>query len=153
MAGAARFGHTNIIAADWRRLASFYESVFGCAPVPPERDLAGEALEQGTGISGARLAGIHLRLPGHGDNGPTLEIFTYGLNDVVAPGMPNRTGFGHIAFIVPDLAAARRAVLQAGGSEHGAPVTTKAGDRTIAWIYLRDPEGNLLELQAEPASQ
>lgn len=148
MGTAARFGHVNLIAADWRRLAAFYQNVFGCVPVPPERDLAGAALEQGTGIEGARLAGIHLRLPGHGDAGPTLEIFTYGLNDPLAPGMPNRTGFGHIAFIVPDVEAARVAVLSAGGTEHGAVVTTKAGARSVTWVYLRDPEGNLIELQS-----
>ena len=28
----ATYRHTNIVAADWRALASFYEDVFGCAP-------------------------------------------------------------------------------------------------------------------------
>jgi catechol 2,3-dioxygenase-like lactoylglutathione lyase family enzyme len=148
MGFAAKYGHTNLIAADWRRLAAFYESVFGCMPVPPERDLGGAALERGTGIANARLTGVHLRLPGHGVNGPTLEIFTYNLNDAVGAGMPNRTGFGHIAFIVPDVAPAREAVLQAGGSDHGAIVTTQAGQRSVTWVYMRDLEGNLIELQA-----
>lgn len=148
MTAPARFGHVNLIAADWRRLAKFYQLVFGCAVVPPERNLAGEALEQGTGLIDAKLSGVHLRLPGHGDDGPTLEIFSYQLNDVLAPGMPNRTGFGHIAFIVPDVEAARAAVLRAGGSEHGAVVTTAAGARRVTWVYLRDPEGNLIELQS-----
>jgi predicted enzyme related to lactoylglutathione lyase len=148
MALAARYGHTNLIAVDWRRLAAFYESVFGCERVPPERDLGGEVMERGTGVENARLTGVHLRLPGHGESGPTLEIYSYGLNDVLAPGMPNRTGFGHIAFLVPDVAAARDAVLKAGGSEHGAIVTTPCGDRKLTWVYLRDPEGNLIELQA-----
>jgi hypothetical protein len=33
----ARFAHTNLVADDWRQLASFYEEVFGCIPLPPER--------------------------------------------------------------------------------------------------------------------
>ena len=148
MSIAARFGHVNLVATDWHRLADFYRDVFGCVPVPPERDLQGEALERGTGIEHARLKGIHLRLPGQGDNGPTLEIFSYELNDVLAPGLPNRTGYGHIAFIVPDVAAARDAVLAAGGSAHGEIVSTQAGSRKATWVYLRDPEGNLVELQA-----
>jgi hypothetical protein len=37
----ARYGHTNLIARDWRRLATWYERLFGCVPVPPERDYAG----------------------------------------------------------------------------------------------------------------
>ena len=31
---------------DWRRLASFYEAVFGCTPVPPERDYSGDLAER-----------------------------------------------------------------------------------------------------------
>ena len=77
MSFTATYGHTNLIARDWRTLAAFYERVFGCVPVPPVRDLEGDALERGTGVPGARLQGVHLRLPGCGDAGPTLEIFTY----------------------------------------------------------------------------
>ena len=148
-----RFGHVNLIARDWRRLAEFYREVFGCMPVPPERDLSGEALERGTGIPGARLQGMHLRLPGFGDDGPTLEVFSYAMNDALAPGLPNRTGFGHIAFQVDDIEDTVRRVLAAGGSAHGQLVTTRAGARQVSWIYLRDPEGNLMELQrwSDPA--
>src|SRR6185436_9992827 len=74
----ARFGHVNLVAADWRLLADFYERVFGCVFVPPERDLGGPVLEAGTGVPGATIRGAHLRLPGLGENGPTLEIFQYG---------------------------------------------------------------------------
>ena len=67
----ARYGHTNLVARDWRSLAAFYEEHFGCVPVPPERDYRGPDLEAGTGVPGAALQGAHLRLPGHGPNGPT----------------------------------------------------------------------------------
>jgi catechol 2,3-dioxygenase-like lactoylglutathione lyase family enzyme len=144
----ATYAHTNLIARDWRALAAFYQSVFGCTPVPPERDLGGDALERGTRVPGAKLRGAHLRLPGHGDTGPTLEIFTYHVLADPPPAAANRPGFGHIAFIVPDVAAARAAVLAAGGSAFGEIVTTPAGDRTVTWVYVRDPEGNLVELQA-----
>ena len=97
---SARYVHTNVIARDWRTLARFYEEVFGCVVVPPERDLSGEWLERGTGVRGARLRGVHLRLPGHGDAGPTIEIFSY--DDVAPQSHPvaNRAGYGHIAFLV-----------------------------------------------------
>ncbi len=62
----ARYVHTNLIAEDWRLLAGFYQKVFGCVPVPPERDFRGEKLEAGTGVRGAHLRGAHLRLPGRG---------------------------------------------------------------------------------------
>ena len=72
-----RYVHTNLVARDWRALTDFYQSVFGCEPVPPERDFAGPDLEAGTGVAGSTLRGIHLRLPGYGSDGPTVEIFTY----------------------------------------------------------------------------
>jgi len=145
---AASFVHINLVARDWRKLAAFYERVFGCLPVPPERDLQGPWLQRATGLAGAHIRGLHLRLPGGGENGPTLEIFQY-QPELPAPAKEvNRPGFGHIAFAVQDVGAAREAVLAAGGGEVG-PLTTVPipGAGTISFVYLTDPEGNILELQ------
>ena len=149
-ARGARFGHVNVIASDWRRLADFYTTVFGCELVPPERDYAGDVLARGTAIPDASLRGAHLRLPGHGDAGPTIEIYTYGSNEARAgAAVANREGWGHIAFAVDDVNQAREAVLAAGGGQHGEIVTTQTADgRRVTWVYLTDPEGNLVELQS-----
>jgi predicted enzyme related to lactoylglutathione lyase len=144
-----RYGHTNLIARDWRRLATFYENLFGCVPVPPERDYRGEDLEAGTGVRGAALHGIHLRLPGHGPEGPTLEIYQYETEEESLPSAANRPGWGHIAFAVDDVTAAQAAVLQAGGARVGEIVTMETADgRRVTWCYVTDPEGNIVELQA-----
>ncbi|MCB9569469.1 MAG: VOC family protein [Myxococcales bacterium] len=145
----ARFGHVNLIARDWRALAEFYAEVFGCEAVPPARDQGGEWLARGTGVAGATLSGIHLRLPGHGENGPTLEIYSYGHN-LPREGEPaaNREGYGHIAFAVDDVDACARAVIDAGGSLVGEIVRREiAGVGLLTFVYARDPEGNLIELQ------
>jgi hypothetical protein len=55
MIPGAKYGHTNLIAQDWRALARFYQEQFGCTPVPPERDFKGKDLERGTGIPGVEL--------------------------------------------------------------------------------------------------
>jgi catechol 2,3-dioxygenase-like lactoylglutathione lyase family enzyme len=146
----ARFGHVNIIATDWRRLAAFYVSVLGCEAVPPERDYAGADLSRGTGVADAALRGAHLRLPGHGTDGPTLEIYQYERSEPRPPGpAANRLGLGHLAFAVDDVDAARDAVLAAGGRSVGEVVTlTTADGRRVTWCYVTDPEGNLVELQA-----
>jgi catechol 2,3-dioxygenase-like lactoylglutathione lyase family enzyme len=144
----ARYTHTNLIARDWRRLAAFYQDVFGCIPVPPERDLQGAWLESVTGIPGAHLRGMHLRLPGYGEHGPTLEIFQY--EDILDGGAPaaNRAGLGHLAFAVEDVAAACEALLAAGGGMLGKVVSVEiAGAGRITFAYATDPEGNLIELQ------
>lgn len=145
----ARFGHVNVTSSDWRRLAAFYGDLFGCELVPPERDYRGSDLEGATRVAGAHLTGAHLRLPGHGDTGPTIEIYEY--DTVEPPREPrvDRAGWGHIAFQVPDVPAALDAVVEAGGSRFGEVVTltTSTGAR-VTWCYAADPDGNLLELQA-----
>ncbi|MFI5183741.1 MAG: VOC family protein [Vicinamibacteria bacterium] len=145
----ARFVHTNLVAGDWRGLAAFYERVFGCVPVPPERHFSGPVLEAGTGIPGARLDGIHLRLPGYGEAGPTLEIFTYSPGAEAPAPRVNEPGFGHIAFQVASVQDTRAEVLSGGGSTVGEVVTlTTADGRQVTWCYVRDPEGNIIELQS-----
>ena len=145
----AQFGHVNVTGRDWRRLAAFYTELFGLELVPPERDYRGPDLEAATRITGAHLTGAHLRLPGHGTTGPTLEIYQY---DDVEPGREptvDRSGWGHIAFQVPDVEAALHAVVDTGGSRFGKVVTlTTADGRHVTWCYATDPDGNLIELQA-----
>lgn len=143
-----KFVHTNIIALDWKRLAQFYEQVFDCRPVPPERALSGQWLEAGTGIRGAEIRGIHLRLPGYGDDGPTLEIFEYNRPEERVEPAINRPGFAHIAFAVKDVETARQAVLAAGGGEIGQVVSLDIPNAgRVTFVYLTDPEGNIIELQ------
>lgn len=144
----ARYVHTNLIANDWKRLATFYERVLGCVPVLPERDLSGEWLEAATGVPQARIRGIHLRLPGYGDEGPTLEIFQYDRQLDQSRPAANRPGFAHIAFAVDDVAAARDAVLAAGGGAVEDLVSVEIpGAGQITFVYATDPEGNIVELQ------
>ena len=65
-----------------------------------------------------------------------------------APVGVNRPGFGHIAFVVDDVPTAREAVLRAGGKPVGEIVTlATATGPTVTWVYVTDPEGNIIELQ------
>ena len=144
----ARYVHTNLVAESWRALARFYEEVFGCTPVPPERKLAGRWLEDGTGVAGAQIRGIHLRLPGYGEEGPTLEIFQYSPQEKRIEAAVNRPGFGHVAFAVGDVEDAREAVIAAGGGAVGKVVALEvAGAGRVTFAYVKDPEGNVIELQ------
>jgi predicted enzyme related to lactoylglutathione lyase len=144
----AKFVHANLVAQDWKRLAKFYEEVFGCTPLPPERDLADQWLEDCTGVPDVKIRGIHLRLPGYGNEGPTLEVFQYNHQEERPATAVNRPGFAHIAFAVDNVEAAREAVLTAGGNTYGELVNVEIPDAgKITVVYLTDPEGNIIELQ------
>ena len=139
----------NVTASDWRRLASFYSEVFGMELVPPERDYRGPELEGATRVANAHLRGAHLRLPGLGIAAPTLEIYEYETVEQARQPRVDRAGWGHVAFQVPDVAAALDAFVAAGGSRFGDIVTLTTSDgRRVTWCYAADPDGNLVELQA-----
>jgi predicted enzyme related to lactoylglutathione lyase len=143
-----RYAHTNLVALDWRRLMQFYCEVFQCVPVSAERDNRGPQVEALTAVPGARVRGHHVRLPGHGENGPTLEIFSYEPKLDALPQVLNRPGFAHLAFEVDDVEKTRREIIARGGRDVGKLVTldiANAGKLTLVYVY--DPEGNILELQ------
>jgi len=144
----AAFAHVDLVARDWKRLAAFYEEIFGCIRVPPERRLSGAWLDAATGLPGAAIRGVHLRLPGMGEGGPTLEVLQYAAEAERPPTATNRPGFGHIAFSVDDVQAALDSVVAAGGGPVGDVVTSEIpGAGAITFVYATDPEGNVIELQ------
>ncbi|MBU2514968.1 VOC family protein [bacterium] len=144
-----KFTHTNIVAKDWKTLADFYIKIFNCTVKPPERDLSGDWLDQATGLTQAKLKGVHLLLPGHGTEAPTLEIFTYEEIDEHEPVFANSRGFSHIAFEVDDVETTLSAALNMGASNLG-KITRKLieGLGTLVFVYFRDPEGNIIEIQS-----
>ncbi len=143
-----QYGHTNIITDNWQRLAQFYITVFECTPYGKERNLKGEWLAKGTAVKNAAITGIHLSLPGFGNNAPTLEIFQYPKNLNPLPIVANRKGFGHIAFKVDNIAAYAQKVVNNGGSMVGEIVNgTVEGEGDISFAYVTDPDGNIIELQ------
>ena len=150
----AKYVHTNLIAENWHTLTNFYTDVFGCTLVPPERDFQGDALDAGTGLKGAHLSGAQLRLPGYGEGGPTIEIYNYNQLEPRPATAVNRPGFGHIAFEVENVEAARQEVEANGGGAVGEIVTltTKAGTQ-VTWCYMTDPEGNMIELQSSTSAK
>lgn len=144
-----KYVHTNIISEDWRTLSEFYIKVFDCKIVPPLRKQAGDWLSQGTGVKDAKLEGAHLLLPGYGKTGPTLEIYQYSNIEKQELVTPNQRGFGHIAFEVADVEMKVNEIIEHGGKKHGAVTKrTIEGVGLITFIYVRDPDGNLIELQS-----
>jgi len=145
-----RFAHTNIAARDWKIVADFYINVFDCKIKPPQRDLKGKWLDDAIGIKNARQVGVHLTLPGYEDtDAPTLEIFSY--DEVVdnSPIMANHIGFTHIAFEVESVDTILEKALKYNASKLGKVIEKEVeGVGLLKFTYLRDPEGNIVEIQS-----
>jgi hypothetical protein len=57
-----------------------------------------------------------------------------------------------VAFAVPSVHEARDQCLEAGGSRVGDIVATRiSAGVVVRWCYVRDPEGNIVELQSREA--
>lgn len=142
-----KYTHINIVSRDWKKLVKFYQEVFDCIPVPPERDYSGNWLDKGTGVNKAHLKGMHLRLPGMEESGPTLEIFQYEYTEKKLPPKASREGFRHIAFYVDDVRTIHEKALLNGGRKLG-EISTKEieGIGVLTFVYITDPEGNIIEL-------
>ena len=151
MIAGARYGHTNLIAKDWRALARFYEEQFGCTPVPPERDFKGRDLERGTGIPGAELRGVHLRLPGHGARRADARNL-----QLQRPGGQAVRGSQPAGVRTHRVRGRRRGGCTRGGTCRRRTARGRSGHAhergrgKLTWVYVTDPEGNILELQSRP---
>ena len=143
-----KYVHTNIISKDWKKLADFYINVFDCKPIHPQRDIKGKWLDKGTGVEDAHIKGIHLRLPAYGENSPTLEIYEYSKIIDSERSYANKQGFGHIAFHVDDINFVLKNALENGAVKIGELSRQSIeGVGLLTFIYIQDPEGNIIELQ------
>jgi predicted enzyme related to lactoylglutathione lyase len=101
------------------------------------------------GLERVEIHVVHLRLPGHGDTGPTIEIFSVGeMTEASEPGRQTRPGLMHMAFAFDDIDAALKLFLRAGGEKVGEVTEADVeGVGRVSFMYGRDPEGNIVELQ------
>ena len=144
-----RYVHTNIIAKNAARLIAFYKQALHCKSIGQTRDLRGPWLDRLTGLPKAHITGEHLLLPGYDGSHPTLEIFSYdNLRDTLPPEV-NRPGLAHLAFEVDDVETTLAEIVAAGGGQVGEVVTAAyPNDMEAVFVYARDPEGNIIELQS-----
>jgi len=140
-----KFGHVSMVARNTDRLADFYKAVFGCQDIVERRNMSGERISQGNGVPNTEIYAAWLGLPGV--DGPFLEIFQYKkIQDRPTPPV-NQPGYGHISFEVEDIHATFAAIIKAGGSPLGKITNLGTAETPILCVYVRDPEGNVVELE------
>jgi catechol 2,3-dioxygenase-like lactoylglutathione lyase family enzyme len=143
-----RFDHTSLTVADVERAVGFWRDVMGFAVA----DLSlreGAWLGTVVGVPGARCRIAHLH--GHGTHLEFIQYLVSAGDDVTGP--PNRPGTAHVAFVVEDIQAMAQRMIEAGASEQGriTRCTSGAAAGCLA-VYLKDPNGIIVELVEPPAS-
>lgn len=143
-----KYVHTNIICTNIKKISEFYINVFECKQIGAITTISGDWLEKGTGIKNAEVKSINLQLPGYEKDGPILEIFQY-TETVEEQRTPkaNSKGIGHLAFSVDDVQHTLGKVLENGGNTLGELVNKEFKSGILTYIYITDPEGNIVEIQ------
>lgn len=137
--------HVSVVARDANNLSAFCRTVFGYVDRRSPRTLSGEKVSRGNGLPNSRIYSVWLALPD--GEGPFLEILEYkNTHDRPQPRV-NEPGFGHLSFEVKSIKATLTEVMKAGGKPLGEVTDFGAVNRPYLIVYVRDPEGNILELE------
>ena len=142
--------HTSFTVANLERSLAFFRDLLGLE-VLGTREVRDDYFGQIVGLPGCVVRAALLRLPG----GHHVELFEYvqPRGQSVAP-RPCDPGSCHLALLTPDLPALYDKLVASGVAFLSAPVLITAGpNRGGQGVYLRDPNGILLELfQPPPAN-
>jgi Lactoylglutathione lyase and related lyases len=132
--------HAGLTVKDFERAVAWYNVRFGFLLVSEDR-LGTEttaALFPLYGVKDARLRMGFLRAPGGG----VIELFQFEPAAAPAPVRWNAPGFTHAALNVSGVARWVEALEREGVEVVAPPQRTGSVD----WAFLRDPDGNLIEL-------
>jgi catechol 2,3-dioxygenase-like lactoylglutathione lyase family enzyme len=137
--------------SDMNRAVAFYTSVLSFEQVS-DVEVAGREYELLSGVFGARMRVVRLRLGGEAIE--LTEFLAPKGRAIPADMRANDRAFQHVAIIVSDMAQAY-ARLRAAGAPHAStgPQTLPGWNRNAAGIsafYFRDPDGHFLEVLQFP---
>ena len=147
MHGIVGAHHTSFTVADLERSLAFFRDVLGLE-VLGTREVRDDYFARIVGLPGCVVKAALLKLPG----GHHLELFEYvePLGQGVAP-RPCDPGSSHLALVTHDLAGLYQKLKTSGVDFVSAPVLITAGPNRGGYgVYLRDPNGILLELFQPP---
>ena len=145
-----RIHHTGYTVSDLDRSVAFYRDLLGCEVIA-QQEKQGGYLAAIVGYPDAHVRMAHLRLP---DGEHVVELFQYvapagGAADVE----PKNVGASHLCFVTGDLQADYERLAVAGVSFVSPPVAVDTGINTGGYaLYLRDPDGIVVELFQPPAA-
>jgi lactoylglutathione lyase len=141
--------HAGVTVANLDRSLAFYEGLLGL-PVAGVSLLESAEIAAVVGHPGARLRIADMALP----SGAVLELIQYEVPaEPPVSARHTQAGTSHIALQVADLAEVHARLLAAGADliSTGPVAITDSGEFAgVVVLYLRDPDGNVIELIERP---
>ena len=140
--------HTGLTVSDLERSLHFWRDAMGMEELF-QQEKEGGYLEAIVREPGAHVRMAHLAF---GGEGPRIELFQY-----LAPSggqhlsRPADQGFAHVCVACEDLDERMKRLVAAGGTPFSEPVVIDTGvNRGGRGVYLRDPDGHVVELFERP---
>ena len=140
--------HTGLTISNLERSLRFWRDAMGMTVVV-DQEKKGGYLEEIVGEPGAHVRMVHLAFDGQG---PRIELFEY-----ITPtagqhiSRPADVGFAHVCVACDDLDSRLERLIGAGGTPFSPPVEIDTGaNRGGRGVYLRDPDGHVVELFERP---
>ena len=140
--------HTGLTVSDLERSLHFWRDAMGME-VLFQQEKEGGYLEAIVREPGAHVRMAHLAF---GGEGPRIELFQY-----LAPSggqhlsRPADQGFVHVCVACENLDERMKRLVAAGGTPFSEPVVIDTGvNRGGRGVYLRDPDGHVVELFERP---
>lgn len=137
-----RLDHVSFTVGDLSRSVEFYRR-FGFEQLKSYR-CEGPEVEQGTATRNAVVDIVWLRLV---DTSVMLELIRYAGVPTERAALNSEVGAAHLCFAVDDIASSVRELGREGAEFLSRPHEDQFGTR---WVYLRDPDGNTVELIQDP---
>lgn len=137
-----RVDHLSFTVGDLERSAEFYGR-FGFEPLKHYTS-AGPEVDEG---ADTERADMDIQWLQHPLGGPMLELIRYVHHDAGRAAHNSKVGAAHLCFCVEDVSAAFGALVSDGVEPLSDPHEDAFG---VRWVYLRDPDGNAVELIQDP---
>ena len=150
MLNIQRLRHVAIVVNDLDAMIGFYTSVFGCR-LRRQYETASEDFQRGVALPHIKAKVAHLGTPG---SSVEIEMFQFSdtLDEAPNRSLANLPGYRHIAFVVDDLERACAQLSELGVECFSDPITLGESGSVagIQFVYFKDPEGYIVELNELP---
>jgi catechol 2,3-dioxygenase-like lactoylglutathione lyase family enzyme len=136
--------HVSFTVGDLDRSTDFYAR-FGFEATKRFTS-AGPDVDEG---SEAEHADMDIQWLRHPLGGPMMELIRYIHHPAGQSAHNSKVGAAHICFSVEDISTAFDALVGDGVKPLSDPHEDESG---LLWVYLRDPDGNVVELIQDPSA-